>query len=64
MGFFYCPGKRLFTEHRCVTHLYRIPVGSFNYVAGELRDLSHGLRALSKPGPKQLLQIKSIGTNL
>ena len=30
--FFYCPGRRHSTKHRCVTHLYRIPLGIFNYV--------------------------------
>ena len=25
-------GLRSYVDHRCVTHLYRIPMGSFNYV--------------------------------
>ena len=30
--FFYCPGRSHSTKHRCVTHLYCIPLGIFNYV--------------------------------
>ena len=29
---FYCPGRRLFNEHRCVTPLYVIPMWIFDCV--------------------------------